>query len=89
MKVNLSGGTPFSKTCDNFLGGFRGAKIVKSKKKNLKNIHKHGKNILNNKFTENFHMYFKQQKYIFLMPHLFERPVIIFGWFWGCKNPKN
>ena len=29
MKVNLSYATPFSKSCDDFLGGFWGAKIVK------------------------------------------------------------
>ena len=37
MKVNLSDGTPFSRSCDDFLGGFWGAKIIKSVH-NLKNI---------------------------------------------------
>ena len=37
MKIKLSDATPFSKTCDNFLGNFWSEKIVKSKQ-NLKNI---------------------------------------------------
>ena len=61
MKINLSDTTPFPKTCGGFFGALWGAKIVKSEQ-NLKNIRNYGKNNLKNKFVENLHMYFKQEK---------------------------
>ena len=52
----------FFKTCDDFLGGFWGEKIVKSIQ-NLKNIPKRGTLcFLTNSFVKNIILYFKQPK---------------------------
>ena len=63
VKVNLSDATPFSKTCDDFLCGFWGAKIWKSEQ-NFKNIQKCSKHKLANNFVRNFDIYSKRHNRI-------------------------
>ena len=87
MKVNLFVATPLLKTCVNFLGGFWGAKIVKSEKslKILKNMAKTTSiTILLRTFT----CILNKKKNLF-EPRLFQRSVIIFGGFWGTKIVKS
>ena len=61
MKVYLSDATLFVKTCDDFLGGFWGANILKSEQ-NFKNIRKFRKHNLTNNFVRNLIIYPKGGK---------------------------
>ena len=45
---------------------------------NLKNICKNVKNNSTDNFAENLKMYLKKQKQIWLIPHIFQRPMMTF-----------
>ena len=68
-----------------FRGVSLGRNTIKTKH-DFKNIPKNDEKNLTNNFFKNIHMYFKLQKYIWFMPHFFQRPVMNFGWFLGFKN---
>ena len=61
MKVNFFDAAPFPKTCDVLLGGFWGAKILKSEQ-NFKNIQKFAKRSLTNTFGGILIIYYKGRK---------------------------
>lgn len=52
---------------------------------NLKNISKNVKNNSTDNFAEKLKMYLKKQKQIWLILHIFQRPVMTFGSFWGTE----
>ena len=88
MKVILSYATSFSKTCDDFLGGFLGEKIVKSKE-NLKNIAKYDKlSFSTNNFVKNLILYFKQQNKLSDATPFSERCDDFLMVFWMEKSKK-
>ena len=85
VKVNLSNGTPFSRTCDDFLSDFWDAKFLKSEQ-NFKNIWKFPNHNLTNNFVENFDIYSKGHNQIQAMSHPFKGPVTIFWVLCGQKH---
>ena len=78
----------FFKTCNDFLGGFLGEKIVKSKQ-NLKNIAKYDKlSFSTNNFVKNLILYFKQQNKLSDATPFSERCDDFLMVFWMEKSKK-